>query len=180
MGRKALRHQKKTIQAICDASWSTGACFLLSVVGAPHQKRQQQQHILETRPTRFFSYSYSVFCWGFYTTSTTMLIKKASYTHKSAEVTVLHTPVEVRFSMTCRFVHEQRKRENVHIPAIMSVAFPKCCRVWRFHLVVWAIHTETERPRVKKADVGISHQTENEEENFVFVPGTYSIYPLSL
>ena len=33
----------------------------------------------------------------------------------SAEVPVLHTPVEVRFSMTCRFVH---------IPAIMSVAFP--------------------------------------------------------
>ena len=33
--------------AICDASWSTGACILSSVVGAPQQKRQQQQHILE-------------------------------------------------------------------------------------------------------------------------------------
>ena len=42
----------------------------------------------------------------------------------SAEVPVLHTPVEVRFSMTCRFVHGQGKRGNVHIPAIMSVAFP--------------------------------------------------------
>ena len=31
---------------------------------------------------------------------------------------------EVRFSMTCRFVDEQGKRGNVHIPAIMSVAFP--------------------------------------------------------
>ena len=41
----------------------------------------------------------------------------------SAEVTVLHTPVEVRFSMTC-VVHGQGKRGNVHIPAIMSVAFP--------------------------------------------------------
>ena len=41
----------------------------------------------------------------------------------SAEVPVLDTPVEVRFSMTCRFVHGQRKRGNVHIPAIMSVAF---------------------------------------------------------
>ena len=41
----------------------------------------------------------------------------------SAEVPVLHTPVEVRFSMTC-FVHGQGKRGNVHIPAIMSVAFP--------------------------------------------------------
>ena len=42
----------------------------------------------------------------------------------SAEVPVLHTPVEVRFRMTCRFVHEQGKRGNVHIPAIISVAFP--------------------------------------------------------
>ena len=42
----------------------------------------------------------------------------------SAEVPVLHTPVEVRFGMTCRFVHGQGKRGNVHIPAIMSVAFP--------------------------------------------------------
>ena len=42
----------------------------------------------------------------------------------SDEVPVLHTPVEVRFSMTCRFVHGQGKRGNVHIPAIMLVAFP--------------------------------------------------------
>ena len=31
---------------------------------------------------------------------------------------------EVRCSMTCRFVDGQGKRGNVHIPAIMSVAFP--------------------------------------------------------
>ena len=31
---------------------------------------------------------------------------------------------EVRFSMTCRFVDGQGKRGNVHIPAIMSFAFP--------------------------------------------------------
>ena len=31
---------------------------------------------------------------------------------------------EVRFSMTCRFVDGQGKRGNLHIPAIMSVAFP--------------------------------------------------------
>ena len=42
----------------------------------------------------------------------------------SADVAVLHTPVEVRFNMTCRFVHGQDKRGNAHIPAIMSVAFP--------------------------------------------------------
>ena len=37
---------------------------------------------------------------------------------------VLHTHVEVRFSMTCRFLDGERKRGNVHIPAMMSVAFP--------------------------------------------------------
>ena len=42
----------------------------------------------------------------------------------SAEVPVLHTLVQVRFSMTCRFVHGQGKRGDVHIPAIMSVALP--------------------------------------------------------
>ena len=41
-----------------------------------------------------------------------------------SEVPVLHTPVEGRFSMTCRFVDGQGKRGNVHMPAIMSVAFP--------------------------------------------------------
>ena len=127
MGRKALRYQKKT-QAICDASWSTGACILFSsVVGAPQQKRrQQQQHILESRGTCFFSYSYSLLFWGFCTTtSTTMLIKESSYTHTySPDVPVMHTPVEVRFSMTCRFVRGQGKRGNAHIPVIMSVAFP--------------------------------------------------------
>ena len=49
--------------------------------------------------------------------------RSKSHTY-SAEVPVLHTPVEVRFSMTCRLVHGQDKRGNVHIPAIMSVAFP--------------------------------------------------------
>ena len=42
----------------------------------------------------------------------------------SAEIPVLDTPVEVRFTMTCCFVHGQGKRGNIHIPAIMSVAFP--------------------------------------------------------
>ena len=41
----------------------------------------------------------------------------------SAQVSVSHTPVEVRFRMTCRFIHGQGKRGNVHTPAIMSVAF---------------------------------------------------------
>ena len=50
-------------------------------------------------------------------------VNQRSYTH-SDEVPVLHTLVEVRFSMTCRFVDGQGKRGNVHIPAIISVAFP--------------------------------------------------------
>ena len=33
----------------------------------------------------------------------------------SAEVPVLHTPVEVRFNITCRFVDRQGKRENVQL-----------------------------------------------------------------
>ena len=37
---------------------------------------------------------------------------------------VLRTHVEVRFSMTCRFLDGKRKRGNVHIPPMMSVAFP--------------------------------------------------------
>ena len=45
----------------------------------------------------------------------------------------------------------------------------------------WSIHAETERPRVKKADVGISHQTQDEKDNFVYVPGTYIyIYVVAL
>ena len=32
-----------------------------------------------------------------------------------AEVPVLHTPVEVTFSITCRFVDRQRKRGNVQL-----------------------------------------------------------------
>ena len=53
-----------------------------------------------------------------------VVIQRSKLHTDSAEVPVLHTPVEVRFSTTCRFVHGQGKRGDVHIPAIMSVAFP--------------------------------------------------------
>ena len=53
---------------------------------------------------------------------------KKQVTHRQCWGTgVLHTPVQVatvRFSMTCSFVDGQGKRGNVHIQAIMSVAFP--------------------------------------------------------
>ena len=56
-----------------------------------------------------------------------VVIKRSKVHTDSAEVPVLHTPVEVakvRFSMTCCFVDGQGKRGIVHIQAIMSVAFP--------------------------------------------------------
>ena len=43
---------------------------------------------------------------------------------RSAVAAAAAAAAEVRFSMTCRFVDGQRKRGNVHIPAIMSVDFP--------------------------------------------------------
>ena len=43
---------------------------------------------------------------------------------RSAVAAAAAAAAEVRFSMTCRFVDGQGKRGNLHIPAIMSVAFP--------------------------------------------------------
>ena len=42
----------------------------------------------------------------------------------AAAAAAVAAAAEVRFSMTYRFVDGQGKRGNVHIPAIMSVAFP--------------------------------------------------------
>ena len=57
-----------------------------------------------------------------------IVVIQRSYLHTDCgEVPILHTPEElakVRFSMTCSFVDGQGKRGNVHIQAIMSVAFP--------------------------------------------------------
>ena len=43
---------------------------------------------------------------------------------RSAVAAAAAAAAEVRFSMTCRFVDRQGKQGNVHIPAIISVAFP--------------------------------------------------------
>ena len=56
-----------------------------------------------------------------------VVIQRSKLHTDSAEVPVLHTPVEVaklRFSMICSFVDGQGKRGNIHIQAIMSVVFP--------------------------------------------------------
>ena len=91
------------------------------------QKRQQKlhQHILESRRTCFFLiFVFVTFLRVLYNNIHHVNQRSKLLVHTcSAEVPVLHTPVEVRFSMTCRFVHGQGKRGNVHIPAIMSVAF---------------------------------------------------------
>ena len=53
--------------------------------------------------------------------------KEASYTNTVLRYrygTFFVEVAEVRFSMTCSVVDGQGKRGNVHIPAMMSVAFP--------------------------------------------------------
>ena len=71
----------------------------------------------------FFSYNTPT-----YVVVVLFVVNQRSKLHTySAEVPVWHTPVEVaevRFSMTCSVVDGQGKRGNVHMPAIMSVAFP--------------------------------------------------------
>ena len=128
--------------------------FFVGRRSTTQQKRQQQQqHILESRRTCFFSYSYSLLFWGFCTTtSTTMLIQEASYTHTTlrCRYCTLQDPVEVTFSMTRRVVHRQAKRGNVYTGDHVG-RFPWCCRVGRFYWGVWSIHAETARPRVKKS-----------------------------
>ena len=63
-----------------------------------------------------------------------------------------------------RELEEKEKNTEQDQPAVRFI----------FHLVMeWSIHAETERPRVKKADVGISHQTENEKE-FWYTYHTFS------
>ena len=46
------------------------------------------------------------------------------------------------------------------------------CLTVSFSCVVYSSGNTTPESE-KKAAVGISHQTENEKENFVYVPGTY-------
>ena len=68
---------------------------------------------------------------------------------------------EVRFSITCRFVDGQSKRGNVHIPAIMSVAFPDVVVFDGFILLWSSLFTRKQNAREgKKAHVVISDRTE--------------------
>ena len=119
---------------------STGACILSSVVGAPQQKRQQQQHILESRLT-CFSHSRTLVVPGTFLRVLYNIHHHVAFARELEEEeknteqdqpavrsavaeAAAAAAAEVRFSMTCRFVDGQGKRGNMHIPAIMSVAFP--------------------------------------------------------
>ena len=131
-------------------------CILSSVVGAPEQKRQQQQqqqHILESRRTCFFLIFVLVtFLRVLYNIHH---VNQRSKLHTcSAEVPVLHTPVEVRFSMTCRFVYGQGKRGNVHIPAIMSIlSLMLSCLTVSFSCVVYSRRNRTPESEKKQTSV---------------------------
>ena len=66
---------------------------------------------------------------------------------------VLHTPVDVRFSMTC-FAHGQGKQGNIHIPAIMSVASPDVVVLeFSFSFVVYSLGNRTPESEKKKTSV---------------------------
>ena len=87
---------------------------------------------------------------------------------------------EVRFSMTCRFVDGQGKRGNVHIPAILSVAFPDVARLTvSFSCgVVYARGNRTPDSEKKQTYVYLVKQ-KNKKKMLVYIPGTH-ISPFAL
>ena len=93
-----------------------GACILSSVVRAPQQKRQQQQqHILESRRTcLFLIFVLDTFLRVLYNNIHHNVNQRSKLHTYIAEVLVLHTPVEVRFSMTCRF-YMSKANEGMYI-----------------------------------------------------------------
>ena len=106
-----------------------------------------------------------------------MLIKK-QVTH-SAETPVLHTPVDVRFSMTCRFVHGQGKRGNAHIPAIMSVAFPDVVGLTvSFRCVVYSRGNRTPESENKQTSVYLIKR--RMKKKILYIRIRYRIYPVLL
>ena len=76
--------------------------------------------------------------------------------------------------MTCSVVDGQGKRGNVHIPAIMSVDFPDVV-FDGLRLVVEYYSRGNRTPESEKKQTSVYViKTENEKENFVYVPGTYT------
>ena len=132
-------------------------CILSSVVGAPQQKRQQQQqqqHILESRHTCFFLIFVLVtFLMVLYYNIHHHVNQRSKLHTYSAEVPVLHTPVKVRFSTTCRFVHGEGKRGNVHIPASRRSLSLMSCLTVSFSCVVYSRGNRTPESDKTKTSV---------------------------
>ena len=99
------------------------------------------------------------------------VVKQRSKLH-TYRATVCDTPpvevAEVRFSRTC-VVDGEGKRGNVHIPAIMSVDFPDV--LFDGFIQLWNRNRTPDR-----TEIGICHQTENEKESFVYVPGRGAVH----
>ena len=60
----------------------------------------------------------------------------------------------------------------IYRPSCRSLSLMLSCLTVSFSCVVYSRGNRTPESE-KKADVRISHQTENEKGNFVYVPGTY-------
>ena len=72
----------------------------------------------------------------------------------SAEVPVLHTPVEVTFSMTCRFLHGQGKRGvYIYRRSCRSLSLMLSCLTVSFSCVVYSRENRTPESEKKQTSV---------------------------
>ena len=61
----------------------------------------------------------------------------------------------------------------IYLQSCRSLSLMLSCLTVSFSRVVYSRGNRTPESEKRQTDVGISHQTENEEDNFVYVPGTY-------
>ena len=124
--------------SICDASWSTGAC-ILSSSSEHHIRNDSSSSTSWSHDSHVFFHSRTLVVPGTFlrvvynnvhhhVAFARELEEKEKHTEQDQpavrSAVAAAAAAEVRFSMTCRFVDGQRKRGKVHIPAIMSFAFP--------------------------------------------------------
>ena len=123
---KGISHQEKMKKKICIRTEGSSTTNSSSSSSSSSRKAVQNVNWSTRRPPFYHFSNYS--STPTYVVVVLFVVNERSKLHTySAEVPVWHTPVEVaevRFSMTCRFLDGERKRGNVHIPAMMSVAFP--------------------------------------------------------
>ena len=123
---------------------------------------KQKQHILESRRTCFFLIFVLVTYLRVLCNNIHHHVNQRSRLHTySAEVPVLHTPVEVRISMTCRFERWQGKEGMfIYRRSCRSLSLMLSCLTVSFSCVVYSRGIRTPESE-KKADVGI-YQSSNE------------------